>query len=226
MLVAGIDEAGRGPVIGPMVICLAITDKENEKMLRDIGVKDSKLLSPEKRQQLSDKIKEICKVHFVIITAKKINEQMKNKSLNEIEANYIEKLIRSIDEKTMNEIEKIYIDVPDPVPIKFLRRLKLKREIVEKIHPSHKADVRFPICSAASIIAKVIRDEQIEKIKEELQCDFGNGYTHDPLTIECLKKNIDNKQWQKYLRMKWDTVKKIIREKKFGTKQVKLFEDD
>jgi len=225
MLVAGIDEAGRGPVIGPMVICLAIVDKEKEAELKEIGVKDSKLLTPEKRIDLFDKIKKICRISYVIITARKINEQMKSKSLNEIEANYIEKLIRSIDEKTMGEIEKIYVDVPDPMPTKFLKRLKLNKEIVEKIHASHKADVKFPICSAASIVAKVIRDEQIEKIKKELQCDFGNGYTHDPATIECLKKNIDNKQWQKYLRMKWDTIKKILREKKFKTKQVKLFEE-
>jgi ribonuclease HII len=125
----------------------------------------------------------------------------------------------------MKEIEKIYIDVPDPVPLKFLRRLKLSKEIIEKIHPSHKADVLFPICSAASIVAKIIRDEQIEKIKEELQCDFRSGYTHDPETIKCLKEHIDSKQWQKYLRMKWDTIKKILMEKKFKTKQVKLFEE-
>jgi ribonuclease HII len=220
--VAGIDEAGRGPVIGPMVICIAIIEKDKEEGLHRIGVKDSKMLSPKQREELAGVIKDQCKIYLTKLTARQLNEQMKKKSLNQIEADAISELIKNIPEKIMERIDKIYIDVPDPIPVKFVYRLNLPKYIYGKIHASHKADVKYPICSAASIIAKTVRDDEIEKIKHELQCEFGTGYSHDVNTISCLEKNIGDKRWQKYLRMEWSTAKRLLQKSKFKTKQVKL----
>lgn len=215
-------ELPTGLVLGPMVICLAISDKAKEQELRAIGVKDSKLLTPHQREHLAAEIKKDCRLHVVKITAKQLNNLMRTRSLNQIEADVIAELIKEIPEKIMERVERIYIDVPDPVPIKFVHRLRLPKKLKEKIHASHKADVKYPICSAASIIAKTTRDAEIEKIKHELQCDFGTAYSHDVRTIECLEKNIGDKRWQKYLRMEWSTVKKLLKKSKFKTKQVKL----
>jgi len=222
ILVAGVDEAGRGPVLGPMVLCLAIASKSREQELKTIGVKDSKMLSPKQRDVLAHEIRKDCKLHIAKITAKELNVLMKTKSLNQIEADAITEFIKEIPEKTMEQIEKIYIDVPDPIPIKFVHRLHIPKKLKEKIHASHKADVKYPICSAASIIAKTVRDAEIEKIKHELQCDFGTGYSHDVNTIECIEKNIDDSRWHKYMRMEWSTAKRLLQKSKFKTKQVKL----
>jgi ribonuclease HII len=221
-LVAGIDEAGRGPVLGPMVLCLAISEEEEEPRLKGIGVKDSKLLRPEARERLSGEIRKVCKLHVAKVTAKELNVKMKAKSLNAIEADVMTDLLLGVSKADMEQIEKIFIDVPDPIPIKFVWRLRLPKDIKKKIHAAHKADVRFPICSAASIIAKVTRDEEIEKIKKELGCNFGTGYSHDAATIECVEKNIENPILKKYLRTEWKTTKNIIKRMKFKTKQVTL----
>ncbi|MEM2974283.1 MAG: ribonuclease HII, partial [Candidatus Micrarchaeia archaeon] len=170
MLVAGVDEAGRGPVIGPLVIAVVTVEKEKEQYLKSIGIKDSKMLSPEKREELAKEICRLCKCHIIKITAKQLNSWMKVKSLNQIEADAIADLIFHLPE--LNKIESIYIDSPDPDAKKFVWRMNLSKKIKEKIHASHKADVKFPVCSAASIVAKTARDAEIEKIKMELGCDF------------------------------------------------------
>lgn len=227
VLVGGVDEAGRGAVLGPLVLCVAVTEKEKEPLLKSIGVKDSKMLTPEKREELAEEIKKVCHLHIQKITAKQINELMKKGiSLNEVEAIFVSRALQEIEPEIVERIEKIYVDAPDPDAIKFTHRiksnLKLNDPISEKLHSSHKADVKYPIASAASIIAKVTRDQEIEKIKKELGCDFGTGYPHDEMAINCIKQNIDNPVLLKYLRTEWSTSKRLIAESKFKTKQVKL----
>jgi ribonuclease HII len=220
VLVAGVDEAGRGPVIGPLVIAIAVIDKDKEQYLKSIGVKDSKMLTPERREELVKEICQICKCHVAKITAKQLNEWMKVKSLNQIEADAAADLIFHLPE--IDKVETIYIDSPDPVARKFVWRMNINKKMKEKIHASHKADVIFPICSAASIVAKTTRDAEIEKIKKELGCNFNTGYSHDAATIKCLEDNIENPTLRKYLRMEWSTTKRLLEKLKFKTKQVKL----
>jgi ribonuclease HII len=220
MLVAGVDEAGRGPVIGPLVIAITSIEEDKEQYLKSIGIKDSKMLTPERREELVKEICHLCKCHVVKITAKQLNSWMKVKSLNQIEADAAADLIFHMPE--LDKVGTIYIDSPDPVARKFVWRMNLNKDIKEKIHASHKADVIFPICSAASIVAKTTRDAEIEKIKKELGCNFRTGYSHDADTIKCLEENINNPILRKYLRMEWKTTKHLLERLKFKTKQVKL----
>lgn len=217
----------KGPVIGPLVICLAICKQDSEQHLRAIGVKDSKLLSPEKREELAPEVREICDIHVAKITAKEINKFMRDEvSLNDVEAMYVADLIKEIDKKKLSLVEKIILDSPDPEAIRFSHRvqkyLPMTVDVKGKLYSSHKADVLFPIVSAASIIAKTVRDAEIEKIKKELQCDFGTGYSHDASTIKCMEENIDNPVLKKYLRTEWATTKNMIARLKYKTTQVKL----
>ncbi len=226
-VVGGADEAGRGPVLGPLVLCVALCEKDKEPFLKSLGVKDSKMLAPEKREELAREIKKYCHIHVQKITAKEINSLMKKGvSLNEIEAMFVSKALLEIDLDIAKQVDRIYIDSPDTVAERFTNRIKSHfpsdAVISSKLHSSHKADVVYPIASAASIIAKVTRDEEIEKIKKEIGCDFGTGYPHDELTIQCIKDNVDNPVLLKYLRTEWSTAKRIIAEAKFKTKQVKL----
>jgi ribonuclease HII len=226
-LVGGADEAGRGPVLGPLVLCVAIYEKDREHELRQIGVKDSKLLSPEKREELAPMLRDICHLHVIKITAKELNTMMKQKiSLNEIEAMKVAEAMAGIEPDIVKRLDKVYIDAPDPDASRFTKRiishLPLHAPIGSKIHSSHKADVIYPIAGAASIVAKVTRDQEIEKIKTELGCNFGTGYSHDAATIKCVEENIDNPILKKYLRTEWATTKNIIAKMRYTTKQVKL----
>lgn len=210
IIIAGVDEAGRGCVLGPLVICIAVAEKEDEARLKEIGAKDSKLLNPSARSRLFGKIKNICVDALVVkIDAEELNELMKKHSLNEIEAMKIGNALNTL--KVTPDL--ILVDSPDTEADRFKRRIRKYFEADSEIITEHKADFNYPIVSAASIIAKVERDGVIELIKKELEYDFGSGYTSDDRTINFLKKNLHRKDVQKYVRKRWDTVEKIQQKK-------------
>ena len=209
-LVAGVDEAGRGCVLGPLVICIAIVEEEKEQLLKKIGAKDSKLLSPSARGRLQHKVREICvEAQCIHITAKQLNELMPHHSLNEIEAMKVAELLSAMK----HHPESIIADSPDTDAKRFEHRIRkyLKRDLV--IHSEHKADVNHPVVSGASILAKVERDAEIERIKGELNYEFGSGYSSDPRTIEFLKSNFHLPAVGKYLRTRWETVENLKQRK-------------
>lgn len=196
--------------MGPLVICVAIVEKEKEGELRRVGVKDSKLLTPKRREKLVGKIKKICKeIAVVKITASSLNELMKKHSLNEIEAMEMGKLFSSLK----HQPELIYVDSPDSVEGMFHARLKKYYKGNAELICEHKADFNYPVVSAASVIAKVERDTVIEQIKKEFSCDFGSGYTSDERTIEFLKNNFHRQQLHKYVRKEWETVERMKQRK-------------
>jgi ribonuclease HII len=197
-------------VLGPLVICLATVEKEREEELKKIGVKDSKLLTPRKREHLYGKIASICS-EFVVMktTANSLNEEMKKHSLNEIEAMELGKALSLLKKPP----EIVYIDSPDTVAKRFCTRIRKYHAGNEELICEHKADFNYPICSAASIIAKVERDAVIEEIKKELSCNFGSGYTSDDRTIDFLKKNFHRVEIHKYIRKEWETIDRLKQRK-------------
>ncbi len=209
-LIAGIEEAGRGPVIGPMVMCGVLVDEKDEPKLKSIGAKDSKLLTPRTRELLFDQIKSMVKQYEVIIVSpKEIDDALNNPSLN------LNKLEAINSAKIINKLKpgKVLLDCPSNNTkeyVLYLRKYLNNKEL--KIVAEHKADVKYTVVAAASIIAKVTRDREIEKIKKKIGIDFGSGYPSDEKTQEFLKKN-----WDKYteiFRKTWSSYKKFITEKK------------
>jgi len=73
----------------------------------------------------------------------------------------------------------------------------------------HKADLNHPVVSAASIIAKEKREDEVKKIKEKIKMDFGSGYPADPKTKEFIEKNFDNPLYKEIIRFSWSTWKKL-----------------
>lgn len=206
----GIDEAGRGPVLGPMVLCGLAVNEEQEKKLREIKVKDSKMLTPKKREELSGKIEKIA-THTVVIRvpAHKIDtNRRKGVNLNQIEALKMAEIINMV------KPDKVYIDSPSYNSHKFSDYLfsKLENKNTEIIAENH-ADKKYPVVSAASIIAKVDRDGQIKKLEKELGEPIGVGYPHDQITIQHLEKlaRKNKGKMPRYVRCSWDTTRQIIR---------------
>jgi ribonuclease HII len=218
-LLLGIDDAGRGPVLGPMILAGVLIKPSEEKIIASWGAKDSKLLFPTKRKKISDQIKKHFKHHIETSTPKEIDN---HKNLNTLEAEKAAKIINKLT-KNLNEKVQVIIDCPS-INIKswsndVQKLLKNPKNI--SLSCEHKADLHHPIVSAASIIAKEKREDEIYKLKLKLKTDFGSGYPADPKTKEFIEENFDNPKYNSIIRFSWNTVKKLIKAKK--SNQQKLF---
>lgn len=201
MKVLGIDEAGRGPTIGPMIIAGVMIEEGEEKKID--GVKDSKLLKHNKRIELDKKIKANSEYKIIEVSPQEIDKALdpENKSMN---LNWLEAHKQAEIINTLNP-DKAIIDCPSPNCKKFREYLKalLKNKNIELI-VEHKADVKYPTCSAASIIAKVRREEEMDKIKQRYG-NTGPGYSSNLITQKFIKEN-----WEKHpeiFRHSWITFK-------------------
>ena len=210
--ILGIDEAGRGPVIGPMVVAGVMIDEKDHEKLKAIGVKDSKMLSPRQRARMYPQIKKIAKDYVILrITAKEIDKMMKEKNLNIIEAEKMAEII-----KTM-KADRAYIDAPQVSTEKFKNILLAMAKNHTEIIAENKADVKYPVVSAAAILAKVERDKEIEEIKKKVGFDFGVGYSHDERSREFVSKCLKDKKCLEYIRHSWVTVDDLKNKKEQKT---------
>lgn len=219
MLIAGIDEAGRGPCFGPMTMAIAVIEKNKQKSLKSDGVKDSKDILPNKRNFLFNSIKKDLIEYYVdTVDPLQINDEMVKNNLNEIEAMHVADLINKVKTK----VDCFYVDSPDATKGKFELRIRkyLKKEKEKvKIVSENKADSKYVVVGAASILAKVTRDNEIEKIKKDYG-DFGSGYPSDPKTKAYLKQYVDNnKTLPPFSRIFWKTCTKALED----IQQEKLF---
>lgn len=202
-MILGIDEAGRGPVIGPMVIVGVSLEKSEEERLVQAGAKDSKMLTGAQREKIAKQIKKIAKkVVIRKVYPAQIDAAVLSTStnLNWLEADVLAGIINEVKPK------KVFVDCPSNNIAAFVAYLRKTVPAHIEIVADHKADAKFPVVSAASIIAKVTRDAEIEKIKREIGIDFGSGYPSDPLTQAFLAKH-----WNKYdfFRKSWSSYVKV-----------------
>lgn len=212
MFIAGIDEAGRGPVIGPLVIAITVIDEDQEPKLRALGVRDSKLLSPLQRETLYKEIVKFCKYEILIIEPKEIDSAVNSDetNLNWLEADKAVLLMNKL------KPDKAFIDCPSNNPKAYTAYIQERLKAKTKLIVEHKADVTYPIVSAASILAKVTRDDQIRRLKDRFVVDFGSGYPSDPLTQSFLKEHFNEfpffrKSWQA-----WKNAAEAKKQKKIG----------
>lgn len=208
-MICGVDEAGRGPVIGPMVIAGVIVSDDVELM--EIGVKDSKRLTPAKRSELFEEIVNISDYCVRVIPAKEIDTLRKSTSLNKIESN----IFASIIDELCSEGDIAYVDSASTDEKRFGSEIKNMLENNIEIISKHEADDTYPIVSAASILAKVRRDTEIRKISDKIGRDIGSGYPSDMKTRDFLTKWIsENDELPPHTRKSWQTCKDMINKAK------------
>lgn len=218
MLILGIDDSGRGPIIGPMVLAGCLIREETNSEFKEQGVKDSKLLTAKKREQLAGLIKEkAVGYHIVKVDPEEIDTRTNGgTNLNKLEAIKAAEIINVLNKE--NERIKVVLDCPSPNKLSW--RLYLEKFIEKKdnleIIAEHKADRDYPSVSAASILAKTTRDAEIEKIKEKVGVDFGSGYPADPETCKFLKEYSKKHEKDGIFRKTWQTWKDAcaVREQK------------
>jgi len=200
MIICGVDDAGRGSVLGPLVIAGVSIERTKINYLSKIGVKDSKQLSPKTREILYKKIIAIVDDYYVTrISPKIIDESVHKNQLNHLEAKFMAKVIAKL------RPDSSYVDSCDVNPARFGKEIS-KLANYGKIFSRHHADSRFAVVSAASIIAKVNRDREIEKLRKKY--DLGSGYPSDSKTMQFIKDWIlDHNKTPKFVRKSWKPVK-------------------
>ncbi len=208
-MVCGVDEAGRGPVIGPLVVAGVCGDEDK---ISSLGVRDSKKLSPRRREYLAERIREVAeKVVIVVLEPEEIDRMREEMTLNEIEVELFARVISQLNG------DVVYVDAADVDEERFAREIssRVGREV--KIVSKHKADSLYPIVSAASIVAKVERDRRVEEISREIG-DFGSGYPADERTREFLERYYrEHGEMPPHTRHSWKSVKRIKRRKEQST---------
>lgn len=211
-VLCGADEAGRGPVIGPMVVAAVKVDSED--FLREIGVRDSKKCAPQRREKLAKLIKENCDYQLAVIAPEEIDWMREEMTLNEIEVEVFAGVLNRLGTAGC----EIYLDAADVNEERFGEEIgkRLDRRPA-RIIAKHGGDDMFPVVSAASIIAKVARDAEIERIKEELG-EIGSGYPADPITKDFLQRWVkEHGDLPPHTRRSWKTAKKALESAKIRT---------
>jgi len=202
MKICGIDDAGRGSMIGPLVIAGVSIKKQNLKYLRSIGVRDSKKLTPAMREILYKKILKIVDDYYVVkITPKTIDRSVSKHNLNHLEAKNMAKIVLKLKSNVS------YVDSCDVDYKRFGREISSLSSNA-KIKSYHHADSRFVTVAAASIIAKVSRDRAIHRLNKNF--NLGSGYPSDKKTILSVKKILSKKKSESFIRMSWKPVQKIV----------------
>ncbi len=211
MQICGVDDAGRGPVIGPLVIAGICIEESKIENLQALGVRDSKVLAATVRSRLSKEILSIVDdVHVVELEAHELDRVVhrapKFQRLNRLEAKAMARVIERL------KPDVAYVDSSDT------RTERFKNDILEclsfrpKLISEHKADVNYPVVSAASILAKVRRDQRILEIQEHYG-DFGSGYVTDPKTLAFLRTYFENRgDFPPIVRRSWNTLRNIVRD--------------
>jgi ribonuclease HII len=206
----------KGALIGPLVIAGVTIDKKYEKKLVRLGVKDSKKLTPSKREELAALIEQHASNIIVLrVQPCKIDTYREQGiNLDKIEAM---KMAQIID---MSNGDKVFVDSLEQNSNKFRQLVLsyLQKKDANMVIENY-LDESIPVVSAASIIAKVERDKTIEEIKSQVNFDFGVGYPHDKLTIEFVEKMIkeNGKNLPPYIRRSWVTTQ-ILQEKSWQKK--------
>ena len=206
MFLGGIDEAGRGSVVGPLVIAGISFDSKKINLLKQMSITDSKKISPRKRELLFNQILNMCESIFICkINCATIDKFVKLNNLNKLESKFMTIVADNL------HADKIIVDSCDVNPFRFQQ--EIKKNLINKkisIYSFHKADSDNIIVSCASIIAKVTRDNEIDKLKEKLGKDIGSGYPSDPKTKLFIQNEVFENGSKNYIRFSWKPVKQII----------------
>ncbi|MFA6099864.1 MAG: ribonuclease HII [Patescibacteria group bacterium] len=204
---AGVDEAGRGPVLGPMVIAICALTERDKRWCAMHNVTDSKLILPAKRDKLAEALRERCWFATAVIQPTEIDEAVRNRSvtLNGLEIKHMAELIRQFHVAHPDSPAEIMVDAPvrKTMPFRSLLQYLSGWPDINSLKAENEADLWHRHVGAASIIAKAEREKLLKEIKEKINCDIGCGYSHDPLARAYVEKA---EQGDPIVRWSWITA--------------------
>ncbi|MEQ1567769.1 MAG: ribonuclease HII [Myxococcota bacterium] len=203
MRVLGIDEAGRGCVLGDLVVAGFVVDDPDDLSLRAAGAADSKVLAPAKRAAARVTLTAFGRAEIRRVSARQIDDG----NLNALEEDAIVELI---SEARPDRVRVDALGHPNALP-GITRRLlsRLPRGLRPELVIEPKADATYAEVGAASIFAKTLRDELLDEWRAEFG-DFGSGYPSDPKTRDWLRQwSATGRDWPSFVRRRWSTVTDI-----------------
>ena len=208
----GVDEAGRGPAIGPMVVCAISIPIGDRGILTEIGVDDSKNLTRQKRESIHSEIINISesrgwKIGVINCDAERIDLWMESGTLNSLEVLAFSDAIEEVAENSLEY--SIFLDACDVDAERFGRNVSSALRNKGggwRIFSKHRMDSEDVVTGAASIIAKVNRDLAMDKLSRELGIDLGSGYPSDPKSKAAIEDLCREEPLPDCLRRKWKNV--------------------
>lgn len=204
--VLGLDEAGRGSLVGPLVVGGFLVDADRIPELTEIGVRDSKRLSPARREEIFSTLPGIGEPFVLPLPARSVDRAVRFGRLNELELDAFARLVRSA------QPDMAFADACDPVAERFGRRLGEASGNTCLVHARHKADRDLPVVAAASIVAKVHRDRALHRLRARLGEGLGSGYPSDQLTVAFVRESISGGgPLPSWLRASWATTERLMR---------------
>lgn len=206
MKIAGIDEAGKGPVVGPMFIAGVMIPEERAASLERLGLRDSKAISPKRREFLAEEVRKVAKYHILEVSAGQIDELRQMMTMNEIMVVSYAKVLKEL------KPDRAFVDAADVYPRRFAQNVREKYGASIDIISEHNADAKYPIVSAASILAKVRRDAAIRDLEKQIGQEIGSGYPSDPRTVHFLENWIQKHgSLPKFVRHSWKTAQTALK---------------
>ena len=207
--ILGLDEAGRGSVVGPLVVGAFLVELEDVDRLLEIGVDDSKALDPEERERLYAMLPSIGECDSIVLPPREIDLFVTRGKLNELEARTFGTLITRLGP------DEVRADACDANARRFARAVsRWARGTAARIIARHHLDEEDPIVGAASIIAKVRRDRALARLRRQLGEELGSGYPSDPRTILFLREHLAVELGvPAYVRASWATMQRVMPER-------------
>ena len=204
-LIGGVDEAGRGSIVGSLVIAGISIRKSKVTILKEMGVKDSKLLTPKARARLFDRIIKVADAVCIRkINPIEVDESVMLKGLNKLEAKVMAIVINNISAK------EVYVDCCDINPQRYKGYLEQHLTCAPEIHSMHHADAINIVVSAASIIAKITRDQEIQRIRTKYR-NIGSGYPSDERTMKFISRWVNqNGSAPEFARKSWKPLRLML----------------
>jgi ribonuclease HII len=205
MRLLGADEAGKGPVIGSMFVAGVVVDEDQLFDLAALGVKDSKLLAPSRREYLAGKIETIALDRYVLeVKPEAIDELRHLMTMNEIMVRSFSKVVEKLS------ADRAILDAADVNPGRFARRVKEVSGTEMEVIAEHRADKNHLVVAAASILAKVNRDRSVRVLERDLGLKIGSGYPSDPVTVQFLENWVkEHGDLPPFARQSWKTAERI-----------------
>jgi ribonuclease HII len=203
--VVGIDEAGRGSWIGPLVVGAVAVAENDVDRLADAGAADSKQLSPARREEVYARLGPIARCASVALEPAEIDRYVAHRGLNTLEARAFAEVCRPFGPAVVRA------DACDVNPARFARTIARMAGAGFRVSASHHADALDPLVGAASIVAKVRRDRAIRALEQELGVPIGSGYPSDPTTVAFVRSWVRRGEpLPPWLRSSWATTRRVI----------------